>query len=588
MNTNYRNSELKVNEISERFQTNLTQFEQFLSSNEDEKLKAIHKKLCQDLDDYYQNGILTIAFIGQYSAGKSTIISALTGRRDIYIDADIATDTTTLYDWNGIRIIDTPGLYTDRTEHDQITYDVIEKADLLVFCLTNNLFDNITADNFKKLAYDREYSGKMMLVINKMSQESGEQQELIENYKETLAKTLEPYALEHFPLSFIDAKDYCEGIDEEDELLTEMSGFSEFIQPLNQFIQKKQIMARLDTPVRITLSKLNDTELALQRNDTEDSAYLKLVNRCARRVEEERKRFHTEVKKIALELYSKVSKEATPLVDAVGSIDNEKEWEKLDEQAEKNIDQHCNIGQKKLEKIANEVQFYLMENLKELLDDELTQLLIQRLEKEAEVSSKRKTNQATKQGYADQLNSIRNFAEFVADPLYKAAKNPIPLVGKNGFLKAGNVIGGDLHKGVYQVGKFLGIKFKPFGAVNVAKNIGNAARVVKFAGPALAVAGLAFDLKASHDEDKESEKLSQARKEINSQFTELAQQLKTQLESIGREVEKQIYDETADKIEQMREAHNQTISENQEQMQELNTLRQQFREILSEIDQSFR
>ena len=50
--------------------------------------------------------------------------------------ADIATDKTSSYDWNGIKIIDTPGLFTDRQDHDAITYDAIDKADLLVFSLT--------------------------------------------------------------------------------------------------------------------------------------------------------------------------------------------------------------------------------------------------------------------------------------------------------------------------------------------------------------------------------------------------------------------------------------------------------------------
>lgn len=584
MNTHHHyNSEFEVNEISQRFQFHLTQFENFLTFHEDEQLKVIDEKLRQDLDKYYQNGILTIAFIGQYSAGKSTIISALTGRRDIYIDADIATDTTTLYDWNGIKIIDTPGLYTDRTEHDQITYDAIEKSDLLVFCLTSTLFDNITSDNFKKLAYDQEYAGKMMLVINKMSQESGEQQELIENYKENLAKTLDPYPLEHFPLSFIDAKDYCEGIDEKDDLLIELSGFSEFIQPLNQFIEEKHIMARLDTPVRITLSKLNDAELTVQRDETEDAAYLELVDRCAKIVEEQRKIFQTKVKKIALDIYSKVRKEATLLVEGLGEIQDEEKLEELGNKADNNIQQHCNSAQKQLEEIANQVQVDLMESLQEVLTSDFAQLLIKCLEKEDKVSAHKFSNEFNNSGQQQKLKNLLQLSDFVGDKLFKSAKNSIPLFGKSGFLKSWNVVGSDLHKGVYEVGKFLGVNFKPWGAVNFAKNIGNAA---KFAGPVVSIISLAMDIKESSEEEKQSEELSKVRKEINSQFTRFAQKLQTQLESIGREVETQLYDEAAAKIEQMREAHNQTISQNQEQIKELNTLRQEFKSILSEIDQS--
>jgi len=580
MNTN-QNSEFTVNEISQRFQANLTQFEQFLSSQDNEQIKAIQQELRQNLDQYYQNGILTIAFIGQYSAGKSTIISALTGRRDIYIDADIATDTTTHYDWNGIKIIDTPGLYTDRTEHDQITYDAIEKADLLVFCLTSNLFDNITADNFKKLAYEQEYSGKMMLVINKMSQASGDEQELITNYKDSLAKGLAPYSLDAFPLLFIDAKDYCEGIDENEEFLIEISRFPEFIEQLNDFIKQRQIMARLDTPVRIALSSLNKTESAIQRDDDEDSAYLELVNRCVIKVEKERTRFRTEIEGIALDLYSEVQREANPLLDKLGNVKSEQEWKDLTDGADQNLEKNCQSAQEQVEKVANQAQISLMESLEEILQGNLAQTLIQRLENNKKVSAKQ-VNQNSSQ-WTSKLKNLLELGDFVSGTLSNAAKNATPLVGANGFLKASNVAGSGLHQGVYQIGKFLGVNFKPWGAVNLAKGLGN---VAKAAGPVLAIGALFIDINQSNEEEKQSEELSKARKEINSQFIELAQQLQTQLESIGREVEKQLYDETAEKIEQLREVYYKNINENKEQMQALKQLRQEFNAILSEINSS--
>jgi len=582
MNTHpNQNSEVTANKISQLFKANLNQFEQFLSSQDNEQIKAIQQELRQNLDQYYEDGILTIAFIGQYSAGKSTIISALTGRRDIYIDADIATDTTTSYDWNGIKIIDTPGLYTDRTDHDQITYDAIEKADLLVFCLTSLLLDNITADNFKKLAYDQGYAWKMMLVINKMSQASGDEQELITNYKDSLAKGLAPYSLDAFPLLFIDAKDYCEGIDENEEFLVEVSRFPEFIEQLNDFIKQREIMARLDTPVRIALSSLNKTELAIQRNDDEDSAYLELVNRCAIEVEEQRERFRTDIEKIALELYSDVQQEANPLLEKLGNAETEQEWNQLSRKADQNIEKHCQSAQEKLEKVANQAQVSLMESLEDILKGNLAQTLIQRLENNDKVAAKQ-VNQNSSQ-WKSKLKNLLDLGDFVSGTLSNAAKNATPLVGANGFLKASSVAGSGLHQGVYQIGKLLGVNFKPWGAVNLAKNAGN---VAKAAGPVLAIGAFVLDIMNSNEEEKQSEELSQARKEINSNFQDMAQQLQTQLESIGREVEQQIYDETAEKIEQMREAHNQTIGQNQEQMQQLKTLRPEFKAVLSEIDQS--
>ena len=52
--------------------------------------------------------------MGQYSSGKSNIISALTGRKDIKIDANVATDIVSEYLWNNIVLMDTPGILAGR------------------------------------------------------------------------------------------------------------------------------------------------------------------------------------------------------------------------------------------------------------------------------------------------------------------------------------------------------------------------------------------------------------------------------------------------------------------------------------------
>ena len=101
---------------------------------------------------------LRVAFIGQYSAGKSTIISALTGVKDIKIDSDVATDSTQDYSWNKVVITDTPGIGTDNADHDEKTYELLKRADIIVYCLTYSLFNPESLHNFKKIAYEKKYS----------------------------------------------------------------------------------------------------------------------------------------------------------------------------------------------------------------------------------------------------------------------------------------------------------------------------------------------------------------------------------------------------------------------------------------------
>lgn len=79
-------------------------------------------------------GKFRLVFAGQFSAGKSSIIRALTGMSDIRTGAGITTDSVEAYDWSGIEVVDTPGIHTEkRPDHDRLSYDAIASADMLVF-----------------------------------------------------------------------------------------------------------------------------------------------------------------------------------------------------------------------------------------------------------------------------------------------------------------------------------------------------------------------------------------------------------------------------------------------------------------------
>ena len=96
------------------------------------------------------NKPISLVFAGQYSAGKSTILKALTGIPDIAIGAGITTQEAHTYDWNGIEVVDTPGIHTTlRPDHDEISYQAIADADMLVYVVTQELFDDFIGQNFR-------------------------------------------------------------------------------------------------------------------------------------------------------------------------------------------------------------------------------------------------------------------------------------------------------------------------------------------------------------------------------------------------------------------------------------------------------
>jgi GTP-binding protein EngB required for normal cell division len=151
---------------------------------------------------------VVLAFAGQYSAGKSTIMKALTGREDIATGAGITTEEAYAYEWEGVRLVDTPGVHTElRPDHDAITYRSIADADLLVFVVTNELFDSHLAQHFRNLAIERDKAHEMMLVVNKMRRcAKGNSPEAQDVIREDLRKVLAPFTPEGLRTSFIDAE----------------------------------------------------------------------------------------------------------------------------------------------------------------------------------------------------------------------------------------------------------------------------------------------------------------------------------------------------------------------------------------------
>jgi GTP-binding protein EngB required for normal cell division len=571
------NQKFNAAAVGAKFKNTCVKFDNLLAKGNNEELTAIRKKLREELKEYREQGILGVALVGQYSAGKSTIISALTGRRDIHIDADIATDKTANYNWNGIKLIDTPGLFTDRKDHDEITYEAINKSDLLVFCLTYMLFDSLTAENFKKLAYEKGYRWKMMLVINKMSDEAGEEEQKIANYRKSLAEALKPYSLDEFPICFIDAKDYCEGVDEDDEFLLEVSRFQTFIDALNNFVERRAALTRFDTPVRIALSCVDEAQLSFTRDSSEDSAFLEVLARLSRTVRRERDHLRTKVRSIGLRLSSAVAKEGTVLAAAVGGNED---IEALSKQTESNVKEHYEKVGAELEEVVKVAVESLREEVKEVLQGDLTQAFVSRLAVNQKVSARNVDSDADFERLKNQVKQLETIGKKVGNTLTDFAKGRDATAASQGFLKASNVAGGGLHQNVYTIGKLIGFDFKPWQAVNIAKNIGNVAMVV---GPVLGVVSLAMDVRAIKKEEERDQKLAEARRDITSQFIAIAKDLETQVESQLRELEGQVYGELEKQIAAARQQEESAIASSNTSVKQLLEIRKDFELILRYI-----
>jgi len=563
-------------EVVTRFNNYCKQFNQLLLQSDNEELRQIRQRIIEDLKDYHKDGILSVAFVGQYSAGKSTIISAITGKRDIKIDADIATDKTSNYYWDGINLIDTPGLFTERKDHDAITYDTINKADLLIFCLTSMLFDSITVENFKKLAYEKGYRWKMMIVVNKMSDEAGDDEQKVINYRLSLAEALKPYQIDEFPLCFIDAKDYCEGIDTNDEFLIEISRFQTFIDVLNNFVNSRRSLARLDTPVRIVLSGINDAQICFTHDNNEDTAFFEILKRLSRTVNQERERLRNEVRNIALNLFSAVTNEGTMLASALGGDEN---FELRNKRTEKNVRTHYEQATNEMECCVSNAFSSIQNEIENVFNSDLVQTFVTRLQLKYQTGVKNSNPDLDVNKIADQIQKLSNIGEQIG--LQPLRSNWTNTYQGEGFLRSMDVAGSQLHHTVRSVGESLGYHFRPWEAVNLAKNIGNSLMIV---GNVVSVLGIGVAIYQKYQEHEAEQKLAHARLDITSQFIKMGESLRNQIYDQLSEIEIKLYSEIENKISEARRNQEQSIVVSNKGMQQITQIRNELESILQYIN----
>ncbi|GAB4333320.1 MAG: hypothetical protein Kow0037_11590 [Calditrichia bacterium] len=108
----------------------------------------------------------TVTLFGRTKAGKSTIREALTNGDGSTIGkgAQRTTRDVRIYNWNHIRIIDTPGFDAYKGEEDEkIAFSQVDETDLILFLVTS---DSIEESEFIKLASLRRENKPVIILLN--------------------------------------------------------------------------------------------------------------------------------------------------------------------------------------------------------------------------------------------------------------------------------------------------------------------------------------------------------------------------------------------------------------------------------------
>lgn len=520
---------------------------------------------------------IRVAFVGPYSAGKSSIIKMLTGIEDIPIGQKVVTQTATTYHWNGIDIVDTPGIHSElHPDHDERSYKEISEADLLVFVITSNLFDSHLAEHFRKLAIDKEKASEMLLVVNKMGETSGgntkEQQSALLG---DLSKVLSPYTPEQLNTSFIDAKSYLQSVSMKDsnatlaETLVKRSGYNSFIDTLNQFVAEKGVLSKLTTKLYTIDHYLEKKieELQPEISDPDLAAYEESLIQQRHLLIEARGRISQEVKDvytIAAAHVKDIGLETSELMSE-GCIQ---------EDVEKGIKDAVNNADDIIENCQQDALKKLEERLNEL------GIKFENIEN-SEFSQKLKAKLIDK--YSELPANVQA-ALFTATPqLQKVGQAVVEkafVPGAQGGMKLANFSGSSVHQLVLKAGQKVGYKFKPWQAVKFTKGVAVAGEALNVFGIAL---GVFMQIKSDNDQERVRKYLKLNRQNIRGQFSAAANELEDQSLLFAKDNVEDLLAPSIEEIDKKLQAIRDTQKERDDYLKNLEELHQECCVLIGEI-----
>lgn len=496
------------------------------------KYQLVATQLQENIEQKLSETKLRIAFVGQYSAGKSTIISALTNIKDIKIDSDVATDVTKDYEWNNIIITDTPGIGTDNIDHDEKTYDLLKKADIIVYCLTYSLFNPESLSNFKKIAFEKKYANKILLLVNKMDSEEGVFPNLVNIYTETLKDQLMPHNLEEFPITFVISAF------ELDNSLKEYSNFADFRFKLNELIRGQDKFSKLDSIAHTIIDTVEDNIIDIDELDSNER--IKLSKMVENKFDSAKRDFN-----------SQIQSELAQLKGEISSIGIELSKKVTDANFEEEAIQSEN-------KIHN-----IYENMKSMIN-KVYQSIREKLELDLVDIGRTDTFKNVERLGFDSLsyaNTDYSTLQLVSSNMIKGTKVVSAMSEgtkyTGGLLKASTASGSNTHNAVKFIGQQIGYKFQPWQAVNIAKNIGN---IVKIATPVIGLASLFLDYQNEQQEEENARKLRNIQNDVRNSYIEIGENMYRELKTTTNEINENDFDNVIAKI---REERKQIISTNE-------------------------
>jgi small GTP-binding protein len=568
---------VQIEEINEKALDLFAKARKAFSSSSNEKLRERSRFVPERFVD--EDKKVRIVFAGQYSAGKSSILSILTGK-ELEVGQGVTTNTCNYLDWNGIEVVDTPGIHTQkRPDHDEITYQAMSEADLIIFVCTAEGFSEGLGTHFRKLLVEKGKGNEMLLVFNKMESSGfGNTPEGREEFfkKDVLPVISPEFSSEDLFISYVDVYSYIdaqEASDEEREYLLEMSGFEDFISNINSFIEKKKVLGKCTTSLYKLEQMLSEAMSEFKTGDYCSDGAIELLNQQRRILLEAKENIRSKSYNLVRKNTQEVKNWGYDIANQLTSSSDEKEVnEKLKEKYEATEDVYQKSA-KELEKIIQLENESLVNSIKNLESSEFVSTLKSAVEKKI---GDIKMSKESSSRYTKYAQCMKESGEWLSN----LTKGTNASTGWSAIFKLGNYSGSQGHQAVLKIGHFFGHKFKPWEAVKITSKVGQFGKVLGVGG---ALVGVVMQIYNDKQEEKVEKELVGYRGDIRNSFVEAANAIELKFdEDTQTWIEENISSQISEIDSQIKEIEN-SVQSHENEFERYHTLINETRELISEV-----
>lgn len=570
MSTNFRLSELS-GQILKLFEDS----RRTLSGSTNELIRRRSRDIPVALTS--ENEKLNVVFAGAYSAGKSTLLSLLTGVK-LKTGGGIVTSSTTTLDWYGINVVDTPGIHTElHPDHDAMTYEALSHADLVVFVMTSKGFNPHLATHFQKLAIERCKGPEMMLVINKMDEAGFTPEKCNLVFNENFAEALIPFTREGLYTSFLSTKRWNSAVEAKDQAKKEeylkRSGKDEFLRNLNRFVSDKGLASKLTTNLFVLDQILTEILAGYRSDDDCADGMREMLTRQRNILVDSRNTVLDQSRLIASRERNKVQAWGNEISNSLTSSSTQNEVEAMVKDRMNRVDGLYANAVKDLEVIVAQEDKKIAAQFQKLVNSQFGRQVFDMVETRI---GQLKANPEFMRELEGGASKLSNFGKTLAE----MAKGPNAVGGWKNFFKIGQASQSQMHKVVLEVGHFFGHKFKPWEAVRLAGRIGQGAKVLGAVG---AVVGIFAQIWSDKQEQKQEEALLEARNDVRGIFNQAGDVIEMEFDEKTQEWVEAKYGSTIKEIDiQIGDIEKATLAKNAE-FESLKNLQARCRKLITEI-----